>query len=59
MLLREQGNLDEAIAVLRQRADAGDSGTGGQLAVLLREQGNIEELRRRADAAIGMLRQRG
>ncbi|WP_196421004.1 hypothetical protein [Actinoplanes aureus] len=52
-LLREQGNLDEAIAVVRRRADAGDVSAAGQLAELLREQGNLDELRRRADAGDG------
>jgi hypothetical protein len=50
-LLREQGNLDEAISVLRPRADTGDWDAAQQLARLLREQGNLDELRRRA--AIG------
>jgi Tetratricopeptide repeat len=42
-LLREQGNLDEALAVLRRAADAGDRYATEQLAELLSEQGNLDE----------------
>jgi hypothetical protein len=49
-LLREQGNVEEAIAVLGRSADAGNLFASRELAGLLREQGNVEELRRRAEA---------
>jgi hypothetical protein len=51
-LLRERGDLDEALAVLRRAADAdtGDWDTRRQLVELLRERGDLDELRRRADA---------
>jgi hypothetical protein len=40
-LLRELGDLDGAIAVLRRQADAGESRATAELAGLLREQDNI------------------
>ena len=65
-LQRATGNLEEAVAVLRRFADAGDVEAGRELAALLREQGNLDELRRRADAGdqaadmewVGLLRER-
>jgi hypothetical protein len=36
-LLREQGNVDEAVAILRRRADTGDPAAAWVLAGLLRE----------------------
>ena len=38
--LAEQGRVDEAIVVLRVRADAGDRRAAGRLATLLAEQGS-------------------
>jgi hypothetical protein len=49
-LLRQQRNLDEAIAVLRRAANAGNRFAAEQLAQLLRQQGNLDELRTRAAA---------
>jgi hypothetical protein len=64
-LLRDQGNHDDAVAVLRRRADT-DSAAARELVGLLREQGNLDELRRRADtdwdavlALVGLLREQG
>jgi tetratricopeptide (TPR) repeat protein len=66
-LLREQGNLDEATAVLRPRAGAAEGHADRLLAGLLREQGNLNQLRRRADGddrfaaeqLAGLLREQG
>ena len=49
-LLEKRGNLDEAIQVLRPRADAGDLLAAGQLADLLARRGDLDELRARVDA---------
>ncbi|MFI6485505.1 tetratricopeptide repeat protein [Nonomuraea sp. NPDC050663] len=49
-LLVEQGQVDEAIEVLRVRADTGDVFAAGRLVELLVEQGQVEELRVRAEA---------
>ena len=49
-LLAERGDLDEAVQVLRARADAGDKHALGQLAGLLEERGDLDELRARTDA---------
>ena len=46
----EQGDIDDAIAVLRDHADTGDTFAAGRLADLLLEQGDIKGLRERADA---------
>ena len=46
-LLREQGDLDEAIAVVRRRADAATGTPPNSWPSLLREQGDLDELRRR------------
>jgi hypothetical protein len=44
-LLAERGDLDEAVHVLRARADAGD-GNVRRLAELLKQQGRDEEAKR-------------
>jgi hypothetical protein len=49
-LLVEQGQIEEAIALLRQRVDDGDTSASPQLAGLLAERGRVEELRERTDA---------
>ena len=49
-LLAEQGRADEAITILRARADVGDRDAAGRLAELLAEQGRVNELRTRAEA---------
>jgi hypothetical protein len=45
-----KGRVDEAITILRIRADAGDRHAAGRLADLLAEQGRVNELRTRAEA---------
>lgn len=49
-LLIEQDQIEEAIRLLRQSADAGDVSAAIQLSGLLVEQGGLAELRQRADA---------
>jgi thioredoxin-like negative regulator of GroEL len=49
-LLVEQNRTDEALAVLRAHADAGDGYAAQRLAQLLATHGRVEELRTRADA---------
>ncbi|GAA4731073.1 hypothetical protein Prum_069250 [Phytohabitans rumicis] len=49
-LFVEQHKLGDAIAVLRQAADAGEGDASRRLAVLLLKEGNLEELRERASA---------
>jgi thioredoxin-like negative regulator of GroEL len=49
-LLHEQGNPDEAIAILRHHAETGDWNAAWTLADLLGAQGSLDELRRRAEA---------
>jgi hypothetical protein len=50
MLLEERGDLDEAIRLLRARADAGDQHAAWQLVDLLEKRGDLDGLRTRADA---------
>ena len=49
-LLAERGDLDEAVQILRARADAGDGVAAGRLADLLARRGDLDGLRARADA---------
>jgi len=49
--LAQQGRVGDAMAILRAVADAGGFQSAETLADLLAEEGNIEELRARADAA--------
>ncbi|MDP4511742.1 hypothetical protein [Nonomuraea turcica] len=49
-LLREQGKIGEAVAILRDQADAGNLNAAYGLASLLAEQGLVSELRTRAEA---------
>ena len=49
-LLTERGDLDEAMQILRARADAGDEDAAWRLGRLLAERGDLDGLRARADA---------
>jgi thioredoxin-like negative regulator of GroEL len=48
-MLATEGRLDEAVNLLRSRADTADQYAAHQLADLLAEQGRVDELRARAD----------
>ena len=52
-LLVRRGDLDEAMQILRTRADVGDWYAADQLAGLLLERGDVDELRARATPATG------
>jgi hypothetical protein len=66
-LLAGRGDLDEAVQILRTRAEAGDEEAGGQLISLLAERGDLDGLRARAEAGdrhaakplIGLLTEQG
>ena len=49
-LLARRGDLDEAIQIMRARANAGDESAARELAGLLAKRGDLDELRARADA---------
>jgi hypothetical protein len=52
-LLADRGDLDEAVQILRPRADAGGPDAVTKLARLLADRGDLDELRARADAGDG------
>lgn len=48
-LLDREGRVDEALSMLRTRADQGDWDAGHSLAEMLYRKGRMDELRARAD----------
>src|SRR5436309_2459220 len=49
-VLVEQGQVEDAVVILRPRADAGQAPAAAQLARLLAERGAVDELRARAES---------